>query len=246
MSKPGANEPTMEELKRLRDTAVAADSEMSSRFEAYEFNQDSHEDCRIGGYSPEIAEFLAYAANHAVEIIDRLNSEWLAVLEQERESAVNQRFEMQQEIERLTAELAEARTDVQILRQSEVIVTAECANWAEIAGQMQQERDALRVERDRLKLEEEHDYHYKRKLEAEIRELKDLNIQGNRLGSWADQRAEITRLTESNRRLREALEGLRSSALPDRTQELLDQIERLKLDASSWERLFAFINAEKQ
>lgn len=62
---------TLEELKRLWK-AGTVDDELFSEFEAYEFESKTHgEECRIGGYSPEIAPYLAYAANHAVEIAER-------------------------------------------------------------------------------------------------------------------------------------------------------------------------------
>lgn len=57
----------------------------------------------------------------------------------------------------------------------------------------------------RLVGEAEKDYAYKRKLEAEIRELKDLNIQGNRLGSWKDLREQNAALVEACESAKEKL-----------------------------------------
>lgn len=73
---------TVEELRRLHALALAADDEMTSEFEPYEFKQDTHgEECRIGGYSPAVAEYLAYAANHALSLISQLEREKTELME---------------------------------------------------------------------------------------------------------------------------------------------------------------------
>lgn len=138
MSHPGANEPTVEELKRL----AAALPKLGVDQAAFDYNHFTSD-----GWSAEQARFLAYAANHAVEIIDRLR-----------------------------AELAEAREDNQGLKQA----------WKKLMD----EHDALRAERD---------------LDAAIID--------NLHRTQAEWGVKIVRLTESNRRLREACENLMKSAL---------------------------------
>lgn len=60
---------TFTELKRLRDEAAKVDRETLLEFEAWEFNDNGY---LCGGYSPQLSEYLAYAANYAVQIAEDL------------------------------------------------------------------------------------------------------------------------------------------------------------------------------